>query len=211
MTAGDQHYDPTGLIRVHLRGVSPLMGPSCGAISHDNVNPVSKAKTKMKTKIPWGISPIWSAPDGAQVRLASFQKPGMRLLKGSVTEDQVSFVAVGEIPGPGGLHHVEESITLTGNKVNVSVCWTSPTNGSLAVSYPILTTDGRTETTINLKSDQIELRRPDSKALVLHVTTPRDAILKRTGLSIAQPNGMIEPLLIQGSDTRIDFTIESKP
>jgi hypothetical protein len=207
LTRGDQDHDPTGLTRVHLRGVHPQLGPSCGAVA----NEVDAAKTKDKKASPktvWGVGPIWTGADGAQVRLATVRDPGLRVITSQVAADGASFVAAVEIPGPGGPHRVEESIVLGQNQVRVSTRWTSPAAGTLAVSYPALTTDGRTATTIMVDGPRAELRRPDAGGIAVEITSPGAAIITRSGLSIVNPNGMIEPLLLQGNGDRIDYTIK---
>ncbi len=198
-TRGDQEYDPPGLVRVHLRGVHPPFGPSCGVVAKDK---------KTSTSSVWSVAPIWTSADGVEVRLATVRDPGLRVIASQIAADGVSFVTAVEIPGPGGSHRVEERIILSQNQVRVSVHWTSPTPGTLAVSYPALTTDGRTATTITVDGPRAELRRLDVGGMAVEITSPDQSTIKRSGLRLANPNGMVEPLLLQGSDHHIEFTLK---
>lgn len=161
LTRGDQARDPTGLARVHLRGAHPQLGPSCGAVAEQGDTAKTKAP-KALTKTSWGIGPIWTAADGAQVRLATVNDPSLRLINSQVAANAVSFVTLAEITGPGGPHRVEETIVLAGNQVRVSNRCTTAAAGPLAVSYPTLTTDGRNATIITVDGKRAELRHPDA-------------------------------------------------
>jgi hypothetical protein len=206
LTRGDQEHDPTGLARVQLRGVHPQFGPSCGAVAEQVVPGKTPGKTTT-TRTVWGIGPIWTGADGVQVRLATVRDPVLRLIKSQVTADAVSFVAVAEIPGPGGPHRVEETIVLGGNQVQVSDRWITTAAGTLAVTYPALTTDGRTATTITVDGARAELRRPDAGGIAVEINSPAQGRITRTGLSIKQPNGMVEPLLLGGAGDHIEYLI----
>jgi hypothetical protein len=205
LMAGDQHYDPTGLVRVHLKGSHPQLGPSCGII--ETGAPADRHGKDSST--PWAIGPVWTAPDGTAIRLAAFTKPGMRIEKAQVSSDRASFVAVGELSGPGGTHRVEESITLAGNAVQVDERWTGSTAGTLAVSYPALATDGKVQTVITVEGRRAELRRPDAGGIAVEIAAPQDATIARTGRQIVAPNGMIDPLMLRGGGDRIQFTIST--
>jgi hypothetical protein len=207
MTRGDQDHDPTGLVRVQLRGVHPQLGPSCGAVDEKVEAIKAPAKTATTIKTAWGISPIWTGADGTQVRFAALRDPSVRVISSQVTADAVSFVTMVEIASPNGPHRVEETIVLGQNQVRVSDHWTTAATGTLAVSYPALTTDGRTATIITVDGPRAELRRPDAGGIAVEITSPTDGRITRTGLAIKQPNGMVEPLLLQGAGDRIEFTI----
>ena len=205
ITRGDQDHDPSGLVRVQLRGVHPQLGPSCGAVA-EAVNVAKDQKGLPKTA--WAVGPIWTGADGAQVRLATVRDPRLRVIKSQVAADAVSFVATVEIPGPGGPHRVEESIVLGEHQVRVSDRWATTADGSLAVSYPALTTDGRTATTITMEGKFAELRRQDAGGITVEITSPGETSITRSGLSIPNPNGMIEPLWLRGTGDKISFLIQ---
>ena len=205
LTRGDQDHDPSGLVRVHLRGTHPQLGPSCGAVA-EAVQVANDQKGLPKTA--WAVGPIWTGNDGAQVRLATVRDPNLRVMTSQVAADAVSFVTSVEIPGPGGPHRVEESIVLGGNQVRVSDRWTTAAAGTLAVSYLALTHDGRTATTITVEGKRAELRRPNAGGIAVEITSPGDPSIKRSGLSIANPNGMMEPLLLQATGDLIEYTIK---
>jgi hypothetical protein len=205
-TRGDQEFDPTGLARVQLRGVHPQFGPSCAAVDEQVVAGKTPGKSTT-TKTVWGVGSIWTGADGALVRLATVRDPGLRLIKHEISANAVLFVAAAEIPGPGGPHWIEETIALGQNQVRVSDRWTSATAGTLAVSYPALTTDGRTATITTVDGRRAELRRPDAAGIAVEITSPAQGRITRTGLSIKQPNGMVEPLLLLGADDSIEFLI----
>jgi len=91
MTCGNQRYDPTGLIRIHLRDGNPQLGPSCGAVQrfgtqNPKVMPEINKKLGLAIPQPWDmaknigvlglcVGPAWENPDGTEVRLADFSDP----------------------------------------------------------------------------------------------------------------------------------------
>ena len=201
-TNGDQHYDATGLARVQLRDVHPQLGPSASMIGSDHSD---SYKSKLRT--PWSIGPIWSVSDNQQIRLASLQTPGVRVMHEQVSPDRASFTALAEMPSKSGVHRVTQTLTLVDGTVQVRDQWNSPVPGTMAVSYPVLTTDGRTTTNITITGQKLALQRPDAGGLLVEITSPLDASIRRTGKAIKHPNGMAEPFLLQGSGNFINYTI----
>jgi hypothetical protein len=44
--------------------------------------------------------------------------------------------------------------------------------------------------------------------MALGITSPTKTIITRSRLSIANPNGVVEPLWLQGSRDHLDFTLK---
>jgi hypothetical protein len=191
---GDQHHDPTGLVRVHLQGCIPQLGPSSGTI--DDV-PERKGT-------PWAIGPVWTPEKGKPVRLAGLRTPGMHLVTSSVAADTVTFTVSGRL----GRDVVTEEIQVGAGEVRVADHWQSASPGSLMVTYPALTTDGRSETTITVNGSRVTLQRQGGGGVAFEVLEPAGTALTRSGLRIKHPNGFVEPILGTVTGDRIVYRIQ---
>lgn len=194
LTEGDQHHDPTGLVRVHLQDGTPQLGPSSGTI--DNA-PERKGT-------PWAIGPVWNPEKGQPVRLAGLRTPGMQIVTSSVTAETVMFTVSGML----GQDVVTEEIRVGSREVRVANHWQSASSGSLMVTYPALTTDGRSETAITVNGNRVTLHNQSGGGVAFEILEPAGTVLSRSGLRIKHPNGFIEP--IQGTVTgnRIVYRIQ---
>ncbi len=193
LTEGDQHHDPTGLVRVHLQDSIPQLGPSSGAIDD--------AAERKGT--PWAIGPVWTPENGKPVRLARLRTPGMHVVSSSVTSDTVSF----KVSGTFGQDAVTQEIQVGANEVRVSDLWQSASPGNLMVTYPALTTDGRSETAMTLDGSRVTLQRQDGGGIIFEVLEPTGTPLTRSGLRIKHPNGFVEPILGTVTGNQIAYRI----
>jgi hypothetical protein len=197
LTHGDQHHDPTGLIRVHLAGSHPQLGPSSGAIDAD---PARRGQG-------WAIGPLWTGSDGKTTRLSAVTNPRMRVERVTVTPTAVAFTMAGSI----GQHHITQDITLQDGQVQVIDRWQAPQPGSMAVTYPALMTDGRTETQFSMSDTRAELRRSDADGVAIEVVQPQGIAWKRSGFLVSHPNGMVEPLIATAPGGVLEYRILPLP
>jgi hypothetical protein len=156
-TAGDGHYSPTGLLRVHQAGVTPSIGPSDGLVVHPN--PVYPATAVTTTA---GVGMAWRARDGAWRRLAEFQGDAVH------TELTVREKAPGRVVFElcytgdfGGPTAVVERYTLTPGRVEQATT-VQGYGGPTRVVVPVLANDGREATHVDVAADRVTVRLGNS-------------------------------------------------
>jgi Glycosyl Hydrolase Family 88 len=193
LTVGDQHHDPTGLVRVHIQGCSPQLGPSSGVIDD--------AAGRQGT--PWAIGPVWTPVQGIPVRLAGLRAPGMHLIASNITSDAVTF----NVSGTLGQEVVTEEIRVCSKEVRVMDHWQSLSPGTLMITYPALTTDGVSATDITEEGNRVALQRQGGGGVAFEVLEPASTTLTRSGLRINHPNGFVEPILGVVTGDRLVYRI----
>ena len=112
------------------------------------------------------------------------------------------------VSGTLGQDVVTEEIRIGSREVRVANHWQSASSGSLMVTYPALTTDGRSETAITVNGNRVTLHNQSGGGVAFEILEPAGTVLSRSGLRIKHPNGFVEP--IQGTVTgnRIVYRIQ---
>jgi hypothetical protein len=151
-TTGDPHYDATGLIRVHARGVSPQLGPSDSLLARPayHVPDVSPQTT--------GVGVSWKSPDGAWRTLGELDKNNIKKWTVKPTASSPERV-VFDVVYEGSLFSVKrivEHYEVAPNGVGL----TTELDGyrrPLRYVWPVLADDGRTRSTITVKGEVVSV------------------------------------------------------
>jgi hypothetical protein len=196
MTRGNHAYNgnPTGLIRIHLRGSNPQLGPSDGIVDTKNANGIHDLS----------VGPAWKLASGKEVRLAEFpdtslyrvreanpvEQPQPTITINSETLASVSFTV--RYPSWNGAL-VSEVMTLN----NTGLTGKSTVNGagisSIRLYYPMLQFDGLENTVVALSNNTVKMNlRKDS--LQFSVVSPSGVQLKRAPYTKMSWNGQMQPL-----------------
>lgn len=185
-TCGDHVYNPTGLLRVHVKGGHPQLGPSDGCASKFSGTDVNIA-----------VGPLWQDASGAWRSLAETSPPAPRVDIVEEKPDQVVFrVTFSELrvkgrAGPGIT--VMEAITVEPAGVTVRDEITSSSVKSLRISYPMLVFDGLQKTQIRMNGNTLEMSM-DGKGVQFEFLQPAGATLQRSGKELNHRNGTVEPV-----------------
>jgi hypothetical protein len=186
-TEGDFRYNPTGLIRVHLKGGpasqtgsrqrrdNPQIGPSDGVAHRYN----SKTKEDLGGEC-LSVGPAWEDASGDWHRLADAQiKPKIEVL------GDAKFRLTYEIEGVT----VAETVTVESSGVTVE----DEIEGAMAmrVYYPMLVTDGLEDAKVNMDKNAVNLSMRDG-SVRFEILKPKGIVLKRTGVRLDNRNGQIE-------------------
>ena len=174
-TDGDLRFNPTGLIRIHLKGGNPQIGPSDGVVH----------KFDPKTKEDLGgerlaVGPAWEDASGNWHRLADTDvKPKIEVL------GETRFRLTYEIEGVT----ITETIAVEPSGVTVE----DSIKGAKAmrVYYPMLVTDGLEEAKVEMAKNTVNLSMRDG-SVRFEVLEPKGVELKRTGVRLDNRNGQIE-------------------
>jgi len=144
-TAADHHYDATGLIRVHVRGLSPQLGPSDSLVQ----SPAYRVPGDKSARITSGIGVSWRGADGGWHRLGELGAAEIvkrELSNVQATPQRVAFNVTyeGKLNGPT---RIIESYVLTPGRVELSTRLEGY-EGPLRMEWPVLADDGRTPSVI---------------------------------------------------------------
>jgi hypothetical protein len=186
-TSGDLHYNPTGLIRIHLKGSNPQLGPSDGAVH----------KFDPKTKEDLGgenlcVGPAWQDASGTWHRLASRSvgtvSPKVEILEESPSQVRFRVVYEGDFDGAS---RITESLTVEPNGVTVEDVVEGKDIKGMRVYYPMLVFDGLEETKVRLEGSELTLSLRDGK-VHFELLEPSGVKLVRSGTRLDHRNGRVE-------------------
>jgi hypothetical protein len=147
-TAGDHHYDATGLIRVHQKGIPPQIGPS------DSLLASSSYSSPNPSPITTGVGVSWQDSVGAWRTLGEMTGIGSVTLNPilqSATNVTFDVIYAGNLPNVTGIteHYV---VTPTGVQMTTTL---SGYSGALRYVWPVLVNDGKTASTINVSNSVV--------------------------------------------------------
>ncbi|MBM4156191.1 MAG: hypothetical protein FJ221_14370 [Lentisphaerae bacterium] len=199
-TAGDRgarQYNPLGLIRVHVQGGHPQLGPSDGCAPYISGAGVNRS-----------VAPAWRRPDGAWVRLADLRPgraPEVEVLREAPHEVAVR-VSHGDLPaGTGGVVRLISTYTVRRDGVTVEESIAGDVD-AMRVEWPMLVFDGRTRTGVRLEGSAVEARL-DGRGVRFAVLEPAGVVLRREGREVPHRNGTIDTVLGEAGTRRIVWSL----
>jgi len=198
-TRGDHVYNPTGLIRVHLKGGHPQLGPSDGCAPKFSGPGVNLA-----------VGPEWHDAAGWH-RLAALTPPTPKVEILEETPQRTRFRVVYEI-GPldespeASRHTLTETITVEPGGVTVEDELQGSTVNAMRVTYPMLVFDGLKSTSVNVAGNSIQLEM-DGCAAGCTILEPSGATWVRSSKTVAHRNGLVEPATAEIQGVRAVYRI----
>jgi len=190
-TNGDHVYNPTGLIRLHLKGGHPQLGPSDGCAprySGKGVN-VAVGPAWKDAAGAWHSLAEWSAPKvPGEGRVAG---PKLDILEESLT--RVIFQVVFDLTPagrPAGEVELLETIRVEPSGVTVTDEFRGKIDG-LRVTWPMLVHDGREAARINAGGSSVSAML-GGRGVQFTVLKPERIQLERDGAVLDHRNGRVE-------------------
>lgn len=185
-TRGDLRYNPTGLIRCHIRGGNPQLGPSDGVVH--KFDPKSKTDLGGENMC---VGPAWCDSSGAWHRLADYtpeKLPKVEIMEQS--RERVSFrvTYTGDFDGA---EKVEETITLEPGRVTVEDKISGDGIRKMRVYYPMLVFDGQEESKVSMAGSSVKLELGGGSSR-FEILEPAGVQLRRTGVRLDFRNGQAE-------------------
>jgi hypothetical protein len=189
-TFGDPQYNPTGLLRVHMAGGNPQLGPSDGVRA-----PGLRA-----------LGTAWKDAAGAWQRLGGAHV-ATRVEVVEETVKRVRFRIVYEGMS-GGLTRYEQAITVAPAAVTIEDRVDGPHQG-LRVEVPALVEDGleRTAVAISGRSVRLSLRGGTNQVTLV---SP-DGAFRRTGETFDHRNGVVETIAAEVAGDRAVYRVVALP
>ena len=196
MLRGNFMYNPSGILRVHLKGSNPQVGPSDGVMGEWG----GKHNT-----IAYGLGPAWIDADGTETRLAEFpeasyfspselrmdEKPMVQIEPVSISPAKVVIRAVTSWEKKAA--KVTETLTLTPEGLRVENVVNAPGVKSMRLYFPLLVSDGQEETKTTLDGARLSVALRGSGE-TFRVIAPASVKLQRLGKQFLHWNGMMEPV-----------------
>lgn len=149
-TSGDHHYDATGLIRVHQKGVPPQLGPSDSLLTGAAYNSPSPAP------ITSGVGVSWLDSDGITWRtLGEMNSSSVTVTNISQSPTNVAFdvIYAGNLPN---VTSITEHYLVKPGGVQLTT-QLSGYSGPLRYVWPVLANDGKTASIINVSSNTVSV------------------------------------------------------
>ncbi len=184
-TSGDHTYNPTGILRIHLKGGHPQLGPSDGCASKFTGNGANLA-----------VGPAWRINGKWQKLAESKEQPKVTVLEQlpQRVRFQVSYSAV------------TQTVTVDQTGVTVEDEITKDGVDAIRVCYPMLVFDGRDKTKVVMAKDTVQLSLAD-KSVNFTVIEPKGVTLQRTGKQLSHRNGMVDTAFADATGRRLVYRI----
>ena len=159
-TLADHHYDATGLIRVHLRGVSPQLGPSDSVLEKPSYSRPPNSPQTVNT----GVGVAWQDAQKNWHRIGELSAQNIQkrtLTIEASAPDRVRF----KVSYEGdllGVKSIEERYDLSDNRVEVETR-VPDYNGPLRLIWPVLADDGRTKSSLEIADKTLSVSQDGGK------------------------------------------------
>lgn len=157
-TTGDQvfdhhEYNPTGLIRIHLKDGHPLLGPSDGCA-------VGGVYYKFGSGVNYAVGPAWKDASGNWTKLADMinLRVGVDILEETIDKAVIRFVYRIAPKDAGKPVTVTETITVLPNQVFVEDRVMGEDVEQVRVYYPMLAFDGRSKTQVDMNRTTLRMQ-----------------------------------------------------
>lgn len=191
-TAADSHYNSTGLIRVHRRGVEPLIGPT-------DSSPIQARP--LAVGVAWREGEHWQPLAG----LDRAQVKSVRLSVSEARAERVRFSVRYEIGRPK-VRAVVETYDLTPQQVRVTAEIEGDVD-ALQARFPALAFDGQRASQITLEGSRAVVQLDQSRQ-VFQVELPAGVVLRRAGPWIACRNGYLEAIEGEIAGRQVTYTLQ---
>ena len=197
-TNGDHKYNPTGLIRIHLKDGHPQLGPSDGCASLFSGKGINFA-----------VGPAWRDTDGNWIKLANLSglMPEIEVLEEAVNLTKLKITyKIKAKSGDKSDITLTETITVKPNEVLIEDQVSGRGADQLRVYYPMLVSNGEDETEIQM--DQKKLRMQlEQKSVSLEILNSLESTLIRTGQTLKHRNGLVEPVYFDANGLSAQYRI----
>ncbi len=194
-TRGDQIYNPTGILRIHIMGSSPQLGPSDGCAGKYSGKGVSIA-----------TGPSWQDSDGSWSSLAELkpdnpiidvldESPGLaqfRVTYNLKDKKNKQLKVIENIKTEKGKITIEDE--LIGDSSHMRLNW------------PMLTFNGEKYTNIQINKNTAILEL-EGKRIEFQIIEPENISLLRSGNQYGHRNGIVEPLVAEFKGNKATYTI----
>jgi hypothetical protein len=200
-TSGDHKYNPTGLIRVHVRGGHPQLGPSDGCAPYFSGPGVNVA-----------VGPAWQNSEGDWRSMAELspKPPVVEILEQQPA--RAAFRVTYDCSATNAAtSRLQLSQTIAVEPSGVTV--TDELTGSgerMRITWPMLVSDGAASTQVEMSGNSASLKL-DGRGNRFSVLEPAGVILSRSGKPLSHRNGLVEAATAEFAGKRAVYRIAALP
>ena len=194
-TKGDKMYNPTGIIRAHIDGANPQLGPSNGLAPLFSGEGVYLA-----------TGPSWQNETGKWISLAEHNPESQKVEVLQEHTDSVQFQIIHELCKEGKQCSIQETISIKEGKIIVQTEFKG-IKGRKRISWPMLISDGKDDVAVELTENSASLIL-NEKGVRFSILVPEVAELKKSGTSINHINGIAEAIHAEFSGTTVTYVLE---
>jgi rhamnogalacturonyl hydrolase YesR len=189
-TRGDQKYNPTGIIRIHLKGSHPQLGPSDGCAALYSGKGVSIA-----------IGPSWQNSDGTWFSLAKHKQenPIIETLKETPEMSQFRIIYL------AGERTLTETVTVENGKVTVEDELSGNVT-SMRITWPLLTFNGKEGSEVKIANNAAVVKL-EGKSIKFTAIEPVNCSLVSGDKEYGHRNGKVKPLYFEFRGNKAKYSI----
>jgi hypothetical protein len=200
-TGADPHYNPTGILRVHHRGVLP-------ETLSDGTTPACEYTVPARPSRALAVGPEWRGPDGqwhglADHAAADLEETAVRVVRADANGVEVELTYTGRLKG--GATAVRETIAATALGVDVRHAVEGDVSG-VRQTVPVLVDDGRTASRIEVNGGTAVVER-DGRRLLVRAAA---GAITRAGLREPCRNGFVDALIVEGRDRTARCVLQAR-
>jgi hypothetical protein len=189
-TGADLHYNPTGLLRVHHRGVPP-------ETLSDGVSAAAEYRLPSTPTRSVALGPEWRDRSGAWHALADHGRDdldpaGFELVSASARRVEIRLTYRGRLRG--GSSAVAEHVVVTPGRVEIAHRVDGDVD-AVRQCWPMLATDGATPSVIAVAGRSASVGREGGR--FRFEATTDGAVVSRLGVSEPCRNGLMDACLVQ--------------
>jgi len=197
-TNGDQKYNPTGILRLHVKGSHPQLGPSDGIAEY-----ISGKNNIM------ALGPQWQNIDGSWSSLAKANdtKPNVKIIEES--DGLISFSVTHYLKDKISKKEIKviETISIENGLITVQNEFKN-INGNKKIIWPILVNDGMNTVNVN-QQDHATTLSFEGKSIQFSVISPEDIVFKKSEKQFNHRNGIVEYVSVEFKDDKITYTLKN--
>lgn len=200
-TAADPHYNPTGILRVHHRGIPP-------ELLSDGAVPGCAYTVPARPSRALALGPEWRGPNGQWHSLAGhgaadLDATAVRVVRADARQAEVELSYGGRLKG--GATAVREVVSVSPAGVEVRHIVQGEVS-AVRQTVPFLMDDGRTSSRVAIGEGRAEIEREGRRLIVVG----ESGSLARAGFREPCRNGFLDALVIEGKDRAAGCTLRAQ-
>jgi len=193
----DKKYNPTGIIRSHIKGSNPQLGPSNG------VAPLFSGEGHYMA-----TGPLWKNKKNEWVSLAEIVPKYSSVEILEETQKLVKFKIEHDLTtSQDKPQFITETISIEDNVITVNTIFKG-FDGKKRISWPMLVSDGKNKTKNTISKKSVSLNLLD-KNINFSIVSPEKVEMITSKDTLEHINGLVKGIYAEFSENTIVYTLKS--
>ncbi len=195
-TQSDKKYNPTGIIRAHIKNAHPQLGPSNGVAPYFGGEGMYLA-----------TGPMWQNEKGEWLSLAEHSEleTSVDILEEEL--NHVKFKVIHNIKILSKKATIIETISIENQKITVKTNYEGM-DGEKRISWPMLIFDGMQNVKVEIGEKGVALNL-NGKGVRFEINDAKNLKISRSGIPIKQVNGIVEATFFEFKGDDITYSIKA--